>query len=265
MSGFTKLDSGIVHSTIWVQPHDVLRVWIAMLALANQSGIVRTAAPALAHTCMIPLDRMREILCILESPDEDSRSDAQGGRRLLKVEGGWWLVNHEEYRRKVSAEEKLAADRERIAAKRASLRPASQGVASRREESHCNETVADVAQADAEAEAEAQIKTAKSREQVRSRGSRLPADWTLPSDWMAWTRSTRPDVNVDDEAAKFADHWHAMAGKDGYKADWSATWRNWIRRARQSTWSGASWPHESLSAKSARLNREHDLQEGSAP
>jgi hypothetical protein len=36
---------------------------------------------------------------------------------------------------------------------------------------------------------------------------------------------------VDQEAEKFRDHWHAMAGADGRKADWSAVWRNWIRRA----------------------------------
>ena len=33
------------------------------------------------------------------------------------------------------------------------------------------------------------------------------------------------------EAAKFADHWHAKAGRDATKADWLATWRNWCRNA----------------------------------
>lgn len=33
------------------------------------------------------------------------------------------------------------------------------------------------------------------------------------------------------QADMFADHWHAATGKDGRKADWEATWRNWIRRA----------------------------------
>lgn len=224
MSGFTKLDSGIVHSTIWVQPHDVLRVWIAMLALANMDGYVRTAAPALAHTCMIAVDRMREILRILESPDEDSRSEAEGGRRLLKVQGGWWLVNHAAYREKVSAEEKRAADRERIAAKRAESRDVSKDVATCRKVS---QPVADVAQAEAEAEAEAiQI---KSKEQVRSRGSRLPTDWVLPLDWKEEAFAERPDLNLEMVAKKFKDYWHGVAGKDATKRDWQATWRNWVR------------------------------------
>lgn len=30
----------------------------------------------------------------------------------------------------------------------------------------------------------------------------------------------------------FADHWRAKPGADGRKADWLATWRNWVRRER---------------------------------
>ena len=47
-NGFAKLDSGIVNSSIWVQPHDVLRVWIWFLSQADSKGVVRTAAPPLA-------------------------------------------------------------------------------------------------------------------------------------------------------------------------------------------------------------------------
>ncbi|WP_406626124.1 hypothetical protein [Acidovorax sp. SDU_ACID1] len=64
-------------------------------------------------------------------------------------------------------------------------------------------------------------------------GTRLPADWALPKPWGEWALAERPDMAADDvrrEAACFADHWHAKAGKDGRKADWLATWRNWIRR-----------------------------------
>ena len=257
MSGFTKLDNGIVHSTIWLQPHDVLRVWIALLALADQNGIAHTAAPALAHLCMIPLDRMREILRILESPDEDSRSDVEEGRRILKLEGGWWLVNHASYRRKVSAEQKREADRVRVAAKRAAHDSQSQGVAGCRDLSQGIESVAEVAQAEAEAEAE----EGKGKEQVRSRGSRLPTDWTLPGDWKEWARAERHDLDIETEAAKFSDHWHAKAGKDGIKLDWQATWRNWIRGARPSLVNKAQPIRESLTDRSARLNREHDVQE----
>lgn len=70
------------------------------------------------------------------------------------------------------------------------------------------------------------------QEPVRSpNGSRLPPDWTLPGDWRAWAEQERPDVDVIRESRVFADYWASQAGAKGRKADWQATWRNWIRRA----------------------------------
>lgn len=83
-----------------------------------------------------------------------------------------------------------------------------------------------------ESEKEREIQREQSQEQVRSRGSRLPTNWTLPPEWRVWAQQERPDLNIDREAASFADYWHAKAGKDGCKADWQATWRNWVRNAR---------------------------------
>lgn len=95
---FAKLDAGIVDSTLWMQPHDTLRVWIAMLAKADQAGIVRASVPSMAHLCMIDIERMREILAVLEAPDQDSRTEAEEGRRLRRIEGGWEIVNYLKYR-----------------------------------------------------------------------------------------------------------------------------------------------------------------------
>lgn len=148
---FAKLDSGIVNSTLWVQPDDVLRVWIWFLSQADAQGVVRTAAPALALICMKPVDRVREILALLESPDPDSRSDVDEGRRIRKVPGGWQIINYRAYRERVSADEKRENDRIRIAEKRAAARAESGCVA---DSSGVSQGVADVAQAEAEAEGE---------------------------------------------------------------------------------------------------------------
>ncbi len=61
------------------------------------------------------------------------------------------------------------------------------------------------------------------------RGSRLPTDWQLPDDWAAWAKQTRPELNPNETAQRFADYWHGVAGAKGRKADWLATWRNWVR------------------------------------
>lgn len=62
-------------------------------------------------------------------------------------------------------------------------------------------------------------------------GSRLPADWQPSPDELRWARDARPDLAVTAEVESFRDYWIAKPGKDGRKTDWTATWRNWIRRA----------------------------------
>jgi hypothetical protein len=40
-----------------------------------------------------------------------------------------------------------------------------------------------------------------------------------------------PDVDLRAEHEKFTDYWLGVAGSRGVKADWPATWRNWMRKA----------------------------------
>ena len=64
------------------------------------------------------------------------------------------------------------------------------------------------------------------------RGTALPETWTLPDDWKTWAEKERPDVDPQTAADSFRDYWVAKPGKDGRKADWLATWRNWVRNQR---------------------------------
>lgn len=61
------------------------------------------------------------------------------------------------------------------------------------------------------------------------RGSRLDLD-ALPSEWASWARD-EGFGNPEREFDRFRDYWKAAPGQKGVKADWLATWRNWIRRA----------------------------------
>lgn len=64
-------------------------------------------------------------------------------------------------------------------------------------------------------------------------GSRLPNDWTLPAEWREWALQAQPTWSPEHAgkvADSFKDFWIGKAGKDGRKADWEATWRNWVRR-----------------------------------
>lgn len=64
-------------------------------------------------------------------------------------------------------------------------------------------------------------------------GSRLPDDWKPDREY--WEAAALINKSITQEwfvatAHKFKDYWIAKSGKDATKADWLATWRNWIRR-----------------------------------
>lgn len=65
-----------------------------------------------------------------------------------------------------------------------------------------------------------------------SRGTRLPEDWTLSTSLGEWAvEEGMPPAEVRREAEKFKDYWLATPGAKGRKADWSRTFKNWIRTA----------------------------------
>lgn len=75
---------------------------------------------------------------------------------------------------------------------------------------------------------------AKPKQSKTHRGTRWPdAETPVPDDWKAWGREQRPDLDIDQVAECFVDHWVAKAGSAGVKLDWKATWRNWVRGERK--------------------------------
>lgn len=63
-------------------------------------------------------------------------------------------------------------------------------------------------------------------------GSRLSPEWVLPQAWGVWALEQGADrQQIYLESEKFRDYWIAQTGKSARKADWYATWRNWVRRA----------------------------------
>lgn len=98
MSGWTKLSSDIVTSSIWVKDDRTLRVWIAFLALADSVGFVGGTVPGLASLCRMEESEFERILGELTSPDPHSRTPDHEGRRLNAVRGGWIVLNYVQYR-----------------------------------------------------------------------------------------------------------------------------------------------------------------------
>jgi len=80
--GFTKLDEGIVESSVWAEDSDTLRVWIYLLAKADSMGVVYVTIPAIALQNGLHLDRVQAILTKFTNPDPNSRSSENEGRRI---------------------------------------------------------------------------------------------------------------------------------------------------------------------------------------
>lgn len=83
---------------------------------------------------------------------------------------------------------------------------------------------------EAEAEAEADKKgggAPRAASPPRTdKGSRLAADWQPSAADVAYAEER--GVDWQRAAERFRNYWHGLAGAKGVKADWPATWRNWV-------------------------------------
>ncbi len=151
MSGYAKLASTLVLSTVWREPHTVRIVWITMLALADATGYVAASLPGLADAARVELSECEEALRCFLSPDRYSRSKAHEGRRIAEVDGGWVLLNYEVYRGGRDPETRRRQNREAQARHR-DAQPVSHGqprsATGKPESAHAD------ADADADADAE---------------------------------------------------------------------------------------------------------------
>jgi len=61
------------------------------------------------------------------------------------------------------------------------------------------------------------------------RGTRLVEGWRPTQKTIEWTLAEIGQEAAKREIARFHDYWKSAAGAKGVKADWDATWRNWVR------------------------------------
>lgn len=105
----------------------------------------------------------------------------------------------------------------------------------------------------------------KVKRDTSSNGTRLTMT-DLPDEWRAFCLESRPDLDPDKLWPVFRDHWDAQPGQKGRKADWFATWRNWVRREDKPQFKRGSTPHNgrlprAIQDKIITLKREGRLEE----
>jgi hypothetical protein len=204
-----------------------------MLVLCNSDGVIDMTPHAIAARTSIPLEIITKGIKILSEPDPYSRTPGEDGKRIVLVDEhrpwGWLIVNHAKYQALRNRQDKLDADRLRIAEKRKASKNSDVAV-SRNPSQH----VADVAHADASTDASPTTNAGESRARAAAHGTRLPLDWTPPDPWMRWAMQERKwswkeTLRV---AESFKNYYLAKPGKDGESALWEATWKRWVERER---------------------------------
>ncbi|MBU3539048.1 hypothetical protein [Polynucleobacter sp. UK-Gri1-W3] len=63
---------------------------------------------------------------------------------------------------------------------------------------------------------------------TQSKGTRFSVEEEIGEEWIAYCKSKRPDLHPHDVFEVFKNYWAGTAGSKGLKADWFATWRNWV-------------------------------------
>jgi hypothetical protein len=126
MSGYTKLFSTILASTVWREPNHVRIVWITLLAMADRDGVAEGSIPGVADFARVSIDDCRDALNRLADPDRDSRSQDFEGRRIEPIAGGWLLLNHAKYRATINRDERREYLRIKKAESRARQRASQQ-------------------------------------------------------------------------------------------------------------------------------------------
>jgi hypothetical protein len=240
---YTKLFSSLVHSTIWREADHVRLVWITMLAISDQDGIVEASIPGLADSARVSLAQCEDALKRLQLPDSYSRSVEHEGRRIAPVEGGWELLNHARYRDKQSPDERRAKAAERQRRHRERLAKASKlvtpNVTPSNAESHevTSVTPSDQMQMQMQIRSDADQKSgsidpgpasgpprAKPKRPRATSWRRVPETWQ-PND-EHWVLAVELRVSVEAELPKFRDHEFAKP-----KTDPDACFRTWLRNA----------------------------------
>jgi hypothetical protein len=258
---FVKLDSGMLRSTTWIDK-DARDVFITALLLAEPQeftepvkqlkvssldetgwaappgwyGFVPASGPGLAHLASVQLQDAYAALDRLGSPEPESRSQDYAGRRMIRIDGGYLVLNFAKYR-----------DKDHTTAERSRRYRASRS--SRVTSSRHGVTGRDVTQAEAEAEAENKSPVVPLEGDPPKKGKRArrgTISHFVPETW-------GPHQTHRSKANSRSEEWFAKQVED---------FRNWEFKTPRSDWDRAFhiWLNKSLDepVRGKPVRREED-------
>jgi hypothetical protein len=111
---YAKLFSRITQSSLMEQDIKTRYVFMMLLAIADSAGDVIGTDIAIARTLNIPREEFEQAIAALMSPDPESNSPEEDGRRVVSSDAGrgYRIVNYTKYREIKTTEEKREYMRE---------------------------------------------------------------------------------------------------------------------------------------------------------
>ena len=110
---YVKLFGTILDSSIWLEDHATVRLWITLLAMADAEGYVRAAQPMLARRARVSKEECEQALKKLSEPDPYSGTQEFDGKRIETTDGGWFLLNYTKYREIRTRQQLMNAKRQK--------------------------------------------------------------------------------------------------------------------------------------------------------
>lgn len=101
---FTPLDHGALFSTAFMSGPMPWAVWTAILSTADANGMTSLNPQILARMWGVPVEDVQAAWEVHTKPDPDSKNKEHGGRRIIPVDGRWYIVSHSKYKEMYSPE-----------------------------------------------------------------------------------------------------------------------------------------------------------------
>lgn len=225
-SGYTPLFGSLTTGTLCGRWPDI-GLWPIVLSMSDRHGVVDVTPDYLSRVTGLPLAEVVACMERFSKPDPYSRSDSEGGARLVLLEShrdwGWKIVNHGFYREKARLAQREV---ERVATGANKARMASRTPADPRSPPVTTADPPSDSDSDSDSSREEQPRGKRS---VATRGSRIPDPYELSEEIRQWAKSKTPDVDLAAACAEFVDYWRGVPGQKGCKLDWDATFRNRLR------------------------------------
>ena len=108
---FVKIFADMLFSSVWAEDSDTRIVWLTLLMLSDQDGLVRATLPGISGQARVSGEATAAALARFEAPDPHSRTPDHEGRRIERVAGGYLILNYPKYRDLRDAESRREYDR----------------------------------------------------------------------------------------------------------------------------------------------------------